>query len=132
LPRVCGERADSNFMEMIRYYPEVSAFDELKNAWCAAFVYHSCMQAGIELPIKTPPVSCRFAGVGAWYEWGKHNKFCFYERDGFIPERGDIVIYNNIIAAENKPRNLPWHDHIGIVLSSDVDGGRYFGLEPLK
>lgn len=117
--KVCGERTDNNFMEIIKYYPEASAFDELKNAWCAAFVYHSCMKAGIELPIKTPPASCRFAGVGAWYEWGKHNNFCFYEKDGFIPEKGDIVIYNNIIPPENKPENLPCHDHIGIVLSSE-------------
>lgn len=38
---------------------------------------------------------------------------------GFIPGRGNIVIYNNIIPPENKPENLPWHDHIGIVLSNE-------------
>ena len=117
--KICGEKTDNDFMELIKYFPEASAFDELKNAWCAAFVYHCCMKSGIELPIKTPPATCRFACVGAWYEWGKANNFCFYEKDGFIPLRGDIVIFNNIVPAGNKPENSPWHDHIGVVLSCD-------------
>ena len=43
--------------------------------------------------------------------------YCHFENEGFTPERGDIVIYNNIIPKEDKPENSAWHDHIGIVLS---------------
>ena len=47
------------------------------------------------------------------------NGYCYYEKDGYVPERGDIVIYNNIIPDEFKEENSEWHDHIGIVLSID-------------
>lgn len=114
--QICGEKDDADFMEIIQYFPEKAAFDELKRRWCAAFVYHVCMTAGLRLPIRPPKTSCRLAGVGAWYEWGQCNNFCFYEKDGFTPQRGDIVIYNNIIPARNKQENSPWHDHTGIVL----------------
>lgn len=121
LENICGEKTDNGFMAMIRYFPEDSACDELKNAWCGAFVYHCCLQAGMEIPIKTPPATCRFAGVGAWYEWSKDQNFCFNDANGFIPGRGDIVIYNKIVPVENKPENLPWHDHMGIVLECRDD-----------
>ena len=113
---ICGEKNSKIFIDIIKYYPEATAFEELKNAWCAAFVYHCALESGIELPIKQPPFKNRFAGVGTWYEWGKANGFCFYEKDGFIPSRGDIIIYNNIVSLDNKPKDSAWHDHIGIVL----------------
>ncbi len=116
-----GEKDNSVFMDIIKYYPEPSAFNELKNYWCAAFVYHCTLMAGLELPIRQPPYKYRFAGVGTWYEWATDHHFCFYEADGFTPARGDIVIYNNIIPPENKQKNSPWHDHIGVVLSCDND-----------
>ena len=124
--RILGERTDTDYMKIIRYYPEETAFDELKNAWCAAFVYHCCIEAGLSLPIRVPHTAkkvanCRFAGVGAWYEWGMENGFCYFEKDGFIPKSGDVVIYKNIIPKEDKPENSPWHDHIGVVLSCDGD-----------
>ena len=124
--KIVGERSDADYIKIIRYYPEETAFDELKNGWCAAFVYHCCLEVGFSLPIRVPHTAkkvanCRFAGVGAWYEWGMDNGFCFFEKDGFNPERGDIVIYNNIIPKEDKPENSAWHDHIGIVLSYDGD-----------
>lgn len=114
---ICGEKENNFYMDIIKYYPEVTAFDELKNGWCAAFVYHCALKAGMELPIRQPPFKYRFAGVGTWYEWGKANDFCFYEKDGFVPSRGDIVIYNNIVSPKNKPKDSAWHDHIGVVLS---------------
>lgn len=116
-----GEKDNSVFIDIIKYYPEPSAFNELKNNWCAAFVYHCTLMAGLKLPIKQPPYKYRFAGVGTWYEWATDHHFCFYEADGFIPSRGDIVIYNNIIPPENKQKNSPWHDHIGIVLSCEKE-----------
>ncbi|MTI48082.1 MAG: HD domain-containing protein [Firmicutes bacterium] len=118
---ICGERDNNIYMDIIKYYPEASAFDELKNSWCAAFVYHCALRAGIELPIKQPPFKYRFAGVGTWYEWGKDNGFCFHDNEDFIPSRGDIVIYNNIVSPENKPENSPWHDHTGVVLSCESE-----------
>ncbi|HBN84670.1 MAG TPA: hypothetical protein DDZ89_12575, partial [Clostridiales bacterium] len=49
-----GGRSDTDYMNIIRYFPEETAFDELKNAWCAAFVFHCCMKARLLLPIRTP------------------------------------------------------------------------------
>ncbi len=115
-----GEKSDSEFMDIIKFYPESSAFDELQNAWCAAFVYYCAVKAGLEMPIRFEPMAnTRFACVAAWLRWGEKNGFCFREQDGFIPSRGDILIYDNIIPKENKPANTPWYDHIGIVLSVD-------------
>lgn len=52
--RIIGEKSDADYMKIIRYFPEETAFDELKNAWCAAFVYHCCFEAGLALPIRVP------------------------------------------------------------------------------
>ncbi len=106
---ITGDKSDSDFMKIIRYYPEKSAFDGLKNAWCATFVYHCCLEARLSLPIRVPHTAkkvanSRFNGVGGWYEWGLENGFCHFEKEGFIPERGDIVIYNNIIPKEYKKK----------------------------
>ena len=124
--KIAGERSNALYMNIIRYFPEESAFDELKNGWCAAFVYHCCAEAGLSLPIRAKHTAAntagsRFAGVGAWYEWGMDNGFCHAEKDAFTPRRGDIVIYNNIIPKEDKPENSRWHDHIGVVLSCEGD-----------
>jgi hypothetical protein len=130
--KITGDRSDAEYMKIIRYYPEDTAFDELKNGWCAAFVYHCCLEARLSLPIRVPHTAkkvanCRFAGVGAWFEWGMENGFCHFEKDGFMPKRGDIVIYNNIIPNADKPENIAWHDHIGIVTS--VDGNNLMAAE---
>ena len=124
--KIVGEKSNADFMKIIKYYPEDSIFDGLKNAWCAAFVYHCCVEAGLELPIRVPHTAkkvanSRFNGVGGWYDWGMGNGYCHFEKDGFTPECGDIVIYNNIIPKENKEENNAWHDHIGIVLSCNAD-----------
>jgi hypothetical protein len=122
--RVTGQLCDSDFVRIIRYFPEKSAYDELKNAWCAAFVYHCLYEAGLYLPIR--PIHCakrlsdtRLACVVAWYEWGEANGFCRYEKDGYEPKRGDIVIYSGIIPKEDKSPNSTWCDHIGVVLSCE-------------
>jgi putative nucleotidyltransferase with HDIG domain len=122
--RVTGVPDDSDFERIIRYFPEKSAYNELKNAWCAAFVYHCLYESGLCLPIR--PIhnakelsDTRLACVIAWYEWGEANGFCRYEKDGYEPQRGDIVIYSGIIPKEDKSPNSTWCDHIGIVLSCD-------------
>jgi hypothetical protein len=123
---ISGERNNPDYTEIIKYYPEKSAFDELNHAWCAAFVYHCCIKAGLVLPLRTPQTAnkisnYRFACVVAWYEWANKHGYCKYEKDGYTPQHGDIVVYNNIIPKENKQENSAWCDHIGVVLSCDDD-----------
>jgi len=122
--QISGEKTNTDYMKIIRYFPENTSFDELKNAWCAAFVYHCCLESGLELPLRTPhtakeAANRRFAGVFAWYNWGMANGFCHFEKDGFTPERGDLVVYNNIIPKKDKPEDSLWCDHIGVVISCD-------------
>lgn len=119
--QICGELNNNNFTEILKYWPEKEAFEELKNAWCAAFVYHVCMLSGVPLPIKHPKCTHRFAGVGAWYEWSDDGGFFFRDTDSFSPQRGDIIIYDHIVPENKKPENSPWHDHIGIITSVQGD-----------
>jgi 5'-deoxynucleotidase YfbR-like HD superfamily hydrolase len=124
LKNIVGSKDNEDYMEIIKYYPESFAFDELKNAWCAAFVYHCCIKAGLTLPLRTPNdakviANCRFACVIAWYEWANEHGYCFKADELFIPQRGDLVVYKNIIPKGNKPENGTWCDHIGIVLNTN-------------
>ena len=110
---IIGVPGDEGYREICRYWPDASIYKELKNSWCAAFVYHSCRQAGFLLPIRYPNGSHRLAGVGAWLEWAQLPETGFFhldEQDGFTPQRGDIVIYDKLLS--DHP-----HDHIGIVLA---------------
>lgn len=122
--KIVGELSNSDFRQIIKYFPETFSYKELSHAWCAAFVYHSCIAAGLVLPIRILHTAREISGyrlacVKAWYEWGLENRFCSNEKAEFEPERGDIVIYNNIIPTENKPKNSIWCDHMGIVLACD-------------
>ena len=87
--------------------------------WCAAFVYHCCIEAGFAIPSRHPaPVRCSFAGVPAWLDWAKlpGNRFYFSSRNGeLIPKRGDIVVYDGVF--DPGP-----HDHIGVVLAVEGKG----------
>jgi hypothetical protein len=86
---------------------------EFDRKWCAAFVYHCCVQAGFRLPPRHPkPVPGSFAGVPSWLAWAKlpQNRFYFAAAaPGFRPRRGDIVVYDRVF--DPGP-----HDHIGVVL----------------
>lgn len=117
-----GERGDADFEEIIRYFPEVTAFNELKNAWCAAFVYSCALTAGLRLPIRPLPNTLRIACVEGWYDWAKRSGFIRERGGGFTPEKGDIVVYQDIIPPENKPEAHTWHDHIGVLLSCESGG----------
>lgn len=118
---VRGARDDPAFAAIIRHFPEHTAFDELTFAWCAAFVYHCALAAGLMLPIRhAPAADTRFACVAAWLEWGRSLGFCFEEGER-LPARGDILIYHQIIPPERKPpSSAPW-DHIGVVLDARPD-----------
>jgi len=119
---IIGSRQDSSFMHLIRYWPEDSAFDELVNAWCAAFVYHCCQEAGFFLPIRWINED-RFAGVSAWNSWARKLGYFIKDEPGVIPMRGDIVLYRNLIPHEYRlegQKDIPI-DHIGIILASDSE-----------
>lgn len=98
---------------LIRYFP--GARWDRGWDWCASFVYHCAMQAGLTLPIRYPGVSCRFAAVLAWLEWAQLPETGFFHRGdepGFAPERGDLVVYDRLVSGTE-------HDHIGVVLGLD-------------
>ncbi|OAB28386.1 hypothetical protein PMSD_22975 [Paenibacillus macquariensis subsp. defensor] len=82
--------------------------------WCAAFVYHCCIEAGVKLPVRYPePVSRNFAWVEAWLEWGQLNGFYHPVSDlSIVPGQGDLIIFDNILG--NGP-----NDHIGVVLRTE-------------
>jgi len=103
---VAGEKSNHDFMEMLKYYPENDA-DEFRSGWCCAFVYHCCREAGLDLPLGTHKTVRKdhfrwFTSCIAWFEWAQINGIIYNESPNFIPERGDIVIYNNIIPEEHK------------------------------
>ncbi|MCL2396544.1 MAG: CHAP domain-containing protein [Defluviitaleaceae bacterium] len=81
------------------------------NAWCAAFVYWCCVNAGYELPArhKSEAVSCSFAGCIAWEQWAKlPENNCWFGHSN-KPQIGDIVLFDYIFAQKE-------HDHIAIVI----------------
>ena len=103
----------SNLKSITDHFPKGPRSD-FEGKWCAAFVYHCCVQAGYNLPHRHPePVTHNFAGVRAWLQWAKLPWNQFYFAKGnlrFTPRRGDIVIYDRVF--DPGP-----HDHIGIILS---------------
>jgi hypothetical protein len=113
--KIMGIPGDKRYREICKYWPDPDIYKVLKDNWCAAFVYHCCMSSGFLLPIRYPNGSYRLAGVGAILEWAKlpETGFFHYEnQEEFIPERGDIVVYERLLS--DNP-----HDHIGIVLSCE-------------
>lgn len=112
---IIGVPGDKRYREICQYWPDPDIYKVLQGSWCAAFVYHCCMLSGILLPIRYPNGNHRLAGVGAMLEWAKlpETRFFHYDREGnFIPQRGDIVIYEKLLSDDS-------HDHIGIVLASE-------------
>lgn len=110
---IIGVPGDERYREICTYWPDPAIYKVLQSSWCAAFVYHCCRLAGFLLPIRLPNGTHRLAGVGAWLEWAQlpETGFLHYDgQDGFIPQRGDIVIYEKLLSDHS-------HDHIGIVLA---------------
>lgn len=96
-----------------RYWPEPDAFEKLSGNWSAAFVYHCCYEAGFILPIHALGIERRFDDIKAWLDFASLLNNGFYHpkgESGFVPERGDIVIFDRIL--EDK---LP-ADHMGVVV----------------
>jgi hypothetical protein len=103
----------SNINPLTDHFPE-GPRTEFRGKWCAAFVYHCCIQAGFEIPYRYPAKAIgSFAGVKSWLQWGKlqENRFYFSAQNSKKqPAPGDIVIYDHVF--DPGP-----HDHIGIVLA---------------
>ena len=109
----CIEGKESNLDPIIRFFPKWT-LKEADGLWCAAFVYFCCREAGFEIPVR--PDECRtshLAGCIAWEEFAMGDDRIAYCKgtEGFVPEAGDIVIYNCVF--ENRE-----HDHMGIVLQN--------------
>ena len=91
------------------------SMDKADGNWCAAFVYYCCIKAGFVIPIK--PKGCQssnLAGCFAWEEWAMEDEnilFCPADKSDFIPEAGDIVLYDHVFIDVE-------HDHIGIVIEN--------------
>lgn len=103
----------SNLASLAEPFPTWSAA-EAEGLWCAAFVYHCCREAGYVFPIRpTECKTCHLAGCIAWEEWALGDPQLEYrrDRDGFVPEAGDIVLYDRVFEGRE-------HDHIGIVLEN--------------
>lgn len=114
---IIGLPSDQRYREICKYWPDHGIYEVLHSNWCAAFVYHCCMQAGFYLPIRYPNAKYRLAGVGAWLEWSILPENDFFNKKGqhgFTPERGDIIVYDQLLSDKA-------HDHIGIVLACDAN-----------
>lgn len=111
----------SNLQPIADLHPPWSE-ENLDNVWCAAFVYYCTKMAGYGLPVRYPDerVSFNFAGCGGWLDWAslpEHNFFYSIKDTYFIPEKGDIVIYDFVFCDKE-------HDHIGIVTENYKDAIR--------
>ena len=111
------EGKETNLEPILRFFPGWTP-READGLWCAAFVYYCCRKAGFEIPVRPDECStCHLAGCIAWEEYAKGDDRIEYHRgtERFVPEAGDIVIYDRVF--ENRE-----HDHIGIVLERAGDG----------
>ena len=107
------EGKESNLEPIIRFFPKWT-LREADGLWCAAFVYYCCREAGFEIPIRPDDCkTCHLAGCIAWEEFAQGAVQLEYHKgkERFVPEAGDIVIYDKVF--ENRE-----HDHMGIVLQS--------------
>lgn len=105
------EGKDSNLKPIIRHFPKWN-IKEADGLWCASFVYYCCVEAGFQIPYSPDEcVTCSLAGCGGWEEYAMgDSRIEYHKRDDlFIPEAGDIVLYDNVFSRQE-------HDHIGIVL----------------
>ena len=111
------QNKEPNIQPIVALFPKWNMKQADKN-WCAAFVYYCCTEAGFQIPYSPDEcISCSLAGCGGWEDFALNDKRIDYyhgNKDTFIPEAGDIVIYDRVfINAE--------HDHIGIVLENHPD-----------
>ena len=105
---------ESILHDIIKYFPKWT-IEEFDGKWCAAFVYHCCISAGLVIPVRPKEcVSCNLAGCAAWEEWAMNdNRIAYHRADtSYEPICGDIVIFDNVFCNSE-------HDHMGIVLENN-------------
>lgn len=104
---------EPTIFDIIKLFPKWT-IEEFDCNWCAAFVYHCCISAGLIIPVRPKEcVSCNLAGCSAWEEWAMNDKRIAYHRADtpYEPVCGDIVIFDNVFCNSE-------HDHMGIVLEN--------------
>ncbi len=105
--------AGSNLGPIVKPFPGWTV-EEADRLWCAAFVYYCCREAGFVIPIRPHECkSCHLAGCIAWEEFAAGDPGIGYHtlKDSFVPESGDIVLYDHIFEDAE-------HDHIGIIIEN--------------
>lgn len=105
-----------NIHDIVALFPKWSV-DEANGFWCAAFVYHCAILAGLKIPVRPKECSCSLAGCVAWEEWAQADNRIEYHSENdnaFQPAAGDIVLFDRVF--DNTE-----HDHIGIVLENYDD-----------
>lgn len=113
----------NKYPEIVKYTqkfnPYFGAFTSHNHyEWCAVFVTWCCEQAGIKMPVETPGQQFTFGLVEAWQQWAIASGYYHDNKDSFVPQRGDIVIY------DWGGRNIPdtdWENHIGVFLYKQGD-----------
>ena len=116
--RISWYAGEPDALNISRYWPEEDAFERLTGDWSAAFVYHCCYESGFILPLRAPDVEQRFDRIKGWLDFASRLNNGFYHpkgESGFLPERGDIVIFDRIL--EDK---LP-ADHMGVVVMTSPE-----------
>lgn len=109
----CVSGTESNLAPIIAPFPRWT-LREADGLWCAAFVYHCCIESGMSFPIRPKEcVSCNLVGCGAWEEWAQADPRIGYFRDG-EPQPGDIVLFDRVFCDAG-------HDHIGVALEIHPD-----------
>ncbi len=106
----------SNIEPIIQHFPKWNLRDA-DGLWCAAFVYYCCIEAGFVIPYRPNEcVSCNLAGCLGWEEYAIGDSRIEYHKkaDCFLPEAGDIVLYDRVFINQE-------HDHIGIILDINND-----------
>ena len=102
---------ESNLGPVVQPFPTWSV-PEADGVWCAAFVLYCCREAGFEIPYRPDECrTCHLAGCPGWEEFAAGDPRLLYHKgtEGFVPEAGDIVIYDRVCGNRE-------HDHMGIVL----------------
>jgi len=95
--------------------------------WCGAFVRWCAVKAGLEMPVLNPSsFGYSFALVEAWQQWAKSEGFYIDNKAGFIPEPGDIVLFDWDFPSLDAPDN-DYEDHIGVF--SHVQGNYFVCAE---
>lgn len=107
---------ESNLLPLVQHFRRWD-IHQADRRWCAAFVYHACVEAGFQLPFSPDECTlCSLAGVPAWEELARKDSRIgyFLPSSRFTPAPGDIVLYDHVFCSQP-------HDHIGIVIENHPD-----------